>query len=71
MLLPAVVYFVIFKYTPMYGVLLAFKQFSYRKSIWASEWKGLEYFEELFSTSDFRTAVLNLSLIHISEPTRP
>ena len=66
MLLPAVVYFVIFKYTPMYGVLLAFKQFSYRKSIWASEWKGLEYFEELFSTSDFRTAVLNTLIISFS-----
>ena len=32
----------------------------------ASEWKGLEYFEELFSTSDFRTAVLNTLIISFS-----
>lgn len=36
----ALIYFIVFKYVPMYGVQLAFKKFSYRKGILGSNWIG-------------------------------
>ena len=66
LLLPALIYFAVFKYAPMYGVLLAFKQFSYRKSIWQSPWMGLANFQKLFASSAFRTAAVNTLVISVS-----
>ncbi len=66
LLLPALVYFAVFKYAPMYGVLLAFKQFSYRKSIWESAWMGFANFQKLFASSGFRTAIANTLIISVS-----
>ncbi len=66
LLLPALVYFAVFKYAPMYGVLLAFKKFSYRTGIWESTWMGLDNFRRLFASSGFRTAVANTLVISIS-----
>ena len=42
-------FFVVFKYAPMYGVLLAFKDFKVAKGILGSPWVGLEYFKEFLS----------------------
>ena len=39
-----VIYFIIFKYVPMYGVMIAFENFKIRKGIWGSEWVGLAHF---------------------------
>lgn len=47
MLLP-LVYFVIFHYIPMYGIILAFKKFDISLGIMGSPWVGLQYFEEFF-----------------------
>lgn len=49
MFLPVVLYYVIFSYTPMYGILLAFKKYEIKKGIWGSPWIGLEYFERFFA----------------------
>ena len=46
LLLPAVVYVFIFNYIPIYGVQIAFRDYSARKGIWGSAWVGLEYFEK-------------------------
>lgn len=42
-------FFVVFKYAPMYGVLLAFKDFKVAKGILGSSWVGLKYFKEFLS----------------------
>lgn len=52
MLLP-VLYIVIFKYVPMYGALIAFKNFVPSKGILGSEWVGLKYFQRFFESYEF------------------
>lgn len=44
------IYFIVFHYIPMYGVTLAFKDFSFRKGILGSPWVGLKYFEQILQT---------------------
>ncbi len=48
MALPTIIWILIFCYYPMYGILIAFKDFSYKKGILGSEWVGLKNFEFLF-----------------------
>jgi len=48
MLLPIVAYYFIFHYIPIYGVQIAFKEFSPAQGIWGSPWVGLEKFREFF-----------------------
>lgn len=50
MILPALVYIIIFAYKPMYGILIAFKDFSIRKGVWGSDWVGFENFTRVFSS---------------------
>ncbi len=59
MLLPAIVWFVIFLYKPMYGLQIAFKDYSIFRGVAASPWIGLEHFETLFSNDQFIRAVWN------------
>ena len=58
-LLPALVWHVIFKYVPMYGVLLAFKDFRFDRSILQADWVGLQYFEMLFARPDIGRIISN------------
>ena len=59
LLLVPVIYLLIFKYYPMFGVQIAFKDFSATKGIWASEWVGLKYFKKFFSSYMFARTVTN------------
>lgn len=52
MFLPCAVYFILFSYIPMGGLLLAFKNFSFRKGILGSDWVGLQYFRTFFTSYD-------------------
>ncbi|MGM7719869.1 ABC transporter permease [Metabacillus sp. Hm71] len=52
-LLPGLLYFVIYKYFPMWGVLMAFQNYQPHLGIWNSEWVGLKHFERLFSETQF------------------
>lgn len=58
-LLPTVVYFLVFKYAPMYGVQIAFKDFIPTEGIWGSPWVGLEHFERFFNSFQFGTLLRN------------
>ncbi|MBQ7900717.1 MAG: sugar ABC transporter permease [Clostridia bacterium] len=62
-LLPALIYLLIFKYQPMYGLIIAFKEFRAGKGIWGSPWVGLEHFRNLFTNGDFITALKNTIII--------
>jgi len=71
-LLP-VAYFVIFRYLPMYGVLIAFKDFSPSSGIWGSAWVGFEHFRTFFDSYNFvqilkNTVYLSLLLLFIAFP---
>jgi putative aldouronate transport system permease protein len=68
LLLPAVVYYIVFRYIPMYGVIIAFKNFSFSKGILGSEWIGFANFEYLFNLRDFYKVFFNsiyLSLLRL------
>lgn len=58
-LLPTVLYFLIFKYAPMYGVQIAFKDFVATDGIWGSPWVGFKHFERFFSSYQFGTLLRN------------
>lgn len=53
LLTPCVVYFFLFNYIPMYGVIIAFKDFNFAKGIWGSPWIGFDNFKYMFGLSDF------------------
>lgn len=58
-ILPAVVLTIIFKYVPMYGTLIAFKEFNPLKGIIGSPWIGLGNFRKFISTPDFMNLMVN------------
>jgi len=59
LLLPVILYFVIFKYAPMYGVQIAFKDFIATRGIWGSPWVGLEHFKRFFNSYYFYRLLSN------------
>ena len=56
---PAFILTIIFKYIPMYGVIIAFKDYSYRKGILGSEWVGFHNFHKFLSSPNFETIFIN------------
>lgn len=60
---PAVLYFIIFHYVPMYGILIAFKDFSITDGIIGSDWAGLKYFQQFFDSYYFWRLMRNTLLI--------
>ncbi|SDE55418.1 putative aldouronate transport system permease protein [Paenibacillus sp. UNCCL117] len=62
-LIPGLLYFLIFKYVPMFGIVIAFKDLSIAKGIWGSEWIGFSNFETLFSSSHFLRVLRNSLLL--------
>ncbi len=66
-------YFFLFRYGPMYGIQIAFKDFNFFQGINGSEWIGLEAFKEVFGMRDFyltlrNTLMLNLLDLLVSFP---
>lgn len=69
MILPVVIYFLVFKYYPMYGALIAFKDFKPRLGFAGSKWVGFEQFEKFFSSRYFDRIfgnTIKLSLMEIA-----
>ena len=52
MCIPGLIFFILFNYLPMFGIIIAFKQYRYDLGIWASPWNGLKNFEFMFSSPD-------------------
>lgn len=62
-MIPGLLYYIIFKYVPMYGLTLAFKDFNYAKGILGSPWVGLKHFEALMIEPKFWRAFTNTLII--------
>lgn len=62
-LLPAVVWYVIFAYGPIYGLQIAFKDFKILKGIEGSDWVGLEHFFKMFKDKTFWAVTRNTLVI--------
>lgn len=64
-LLPTIVYYVLFHYGPMYGIQIAFKQFSGSLGIWKSPWVGLRHFNAFFSSYYFGVLIRNTLFLSV------
>ncbi len=60
--LPAIIYLFLFSYLPMFGVVIAFKDYNYIDGIWGSPWAGLAHFDYFFSSSDATRIIPNTVL---------
>lgn len=60
----AFAFFVVFRYGPLYGVLIAFKDFRVMDGIWGSPWVGFKHFERLFGDANFYLILKNTLLLN-------
>jgi putative aldouronate transport system permease protein len=65
LLLPVIVYFAVFKYGPLYGVIIAFKNYRLSEGIMGSPWVGLAQFEKLFHSPDFLHILMNTLTLNV------
>ncbi|MEG1874963.1 MAG: hypothetical protein RR185_05280 [Angelakisella sp.] len=65
LILPAVIYLLVFCYQPMYGVLIAFKDFKPSLGVWGSPWVGLKHFIKFFNSESFMRTLSNTLLVSI------
>jgi len=63
--LPGIIFVFIFNYIPMYGILIAFKNFNIRKGILASEWVGFKNFEFFFTTEKLWLVMRNTVFLNV------
>ncbi len=63
MIIPAIIFYFIFNYVPMYGILIAFKKYYPKKGIMGSPWVGLENFKIIFSDVEFWRVLRNTVII--------
>jgi putative aldouronate transport system permease protein len=64
-LVPALAYFIIFHYIPIYGAQIAFKNYSAVKGIWGSSWIGFDHFERFFNSYYFGLLLKNTLQINL------
>lgn len=64
MLLP-MAFFIIFRYTPMSNIVIAFKNYNMFKGVWQSEWAGFKWFERAFTSLDFWDALRNTLVLNV------
>ena len=73
MALPVILYFIVFHYAPMYGLVIAFKNYVPARGIMGSKWVGLSQFSKFFNDMYFfrlirNTLVINLKLLLFGFP---
>ncbi len=67
MLLPGLIYLIVFKYLPMYGIAIAFQDFNIFQGVSGSEWVGMANFAKIFSDPEFYRIFTNTLIISISK----
>lgn len=65
LLLIPIIHLFIFEYIPMYGIIIAFKDFNPSKGIFGSEWNNFEHFIRLFTGFEFNRVFINTLIISI------
>jgi putative aldouronate transport system permease protein len=63
LLAPTIIWFIVFLYKPMYGLQIAFKDYSIFRGVAGSPWVGLEHFHTLFGSDTFLRAIKNTFII--------
>ncbi|WP_231597606.1 sugar ABC transporter permease [Bacillus sp. SA1-12] len=65
LLIPGILYFLIFKYAPMWGVVIAFQDYSPFKGVFGSEWVGFENIKDFFQNPDFFRLLQNTFILAV------
>ncbi|NOU69418.1 ABC transporter permease subunit [Paenibacillus sp. LMG 31461] len=63
MSVPGLVFLIIFRYTPMYGIVIAFKDYNIIRGVMDSPWIGFEHFRTLFAYNEFPLVIRNTLII--------
>ncbi|OAS23081.1 ABC transporter permease [Paenibacillus oryzisoli] len=63
--LPCFIWYVMFKYLPMFGIIISFKNYNLYKGIWASDWVGFKYYLQFFKNPDFFILMRNTFLLSL------
>lgn len=63
--IPAIIYYLIFRYAPLYGITIAFKDYNIFTGIFKSEWVGLEIFRQVFNEPFFYIALKNTIVLNL------
>lgn len=63
--LPCLIYYVVFKYAPMFGIVISFKNYNLFKGIWESPWVGFKYYRMFFANPDFFIILKNTFLLGV------
>jgi len=69
MCIPGILYFILFRYAPMWGILIAFQDYNIFRGFWESEWVGFAHFMRFFNSPAFSTLMVNtlvISLLNIA-----
>jgi putative aldouronate transport system permease protein len=66
MFIPVAIYFLVFAYLPMTGIVMAFKEFNYRDGIWFSPWNGVKNFEFFFRSGKAWLVTRNTILYNLT-----
>lgn len=64
--IPVLVFYILFHYKPLFGAIIAFKDYKPRRGIWASPWVGLKHFESFFQSFYFGRLIGNTLTISIA-----
>lgn len=65
LLLPVIAYFIIFKYVPMYGIIISFQDYNVFKGVFGSKFVGLDVFRKVFSNTNFWSSVKNTLVLNL------
>ncbi len=65
LILPAVIYFIVFNYLPMYGIQIAFRDYKAVSGIQGSPWVGLKHFQNFFDAYYFKRLLSNTLLLNL------
>ena len=65
LMIPGLLYYLVFHYLPMYGVIIAFKNYKGGTSMWAAPWVGLQWFQEFFQSVYFWRLLRNTLMISL------
>ncbi|WP_419874845.1 ABC transporter permease [Candidatus Pristimantibacillus sp. PTI5] len=61
--IPCIVFYLLFRYGPLYGLIIAFKDYSVFSGVWGSDWVGLKHFVKFFTSDDFWLLFKNTLLL--------
>ncbi|WP_108995522.1 ABC transporter permease [Paenibacillus agaridevorans] len=65
MFLPCLIYYLVFRYAPMFGLVITFKNYNLFRGVWESDWVGFKYYRMFLENPDFLLLMKNTFLLGI------